>query len=116
MIRAELVPGFYFGDDAVLVAMDTDGTEAVLAALAEARRQGTARLGRGSKAHEFVIEAGAADIELGADGVVWRLDSAKAAEITELLTATTHAGGAGHHYVDIARPTATLILSRNEYV
>lgn len=116
MIRAELVPGFYFGDDAVLVAMDTAGAETVLAALMQASRDGTARLGHGSKAHELVIEAGAADIELRDDGIVWRLDRAKAAEIIELLTAMARAGGAGHHYVDIARPAATLILSRNEYV
>jgi hypothetical protein len=66
--------------------------------------------------HEFRIEAGAADIELQDDRVVWRLDDAKAVEINEKLTAMRHRTDAGHHYVDISKPTHTLVLSRNEYV
>jgi hypothetical protein len=66
--------------------------------------------------HQFLIEAGAADIELGANRVVWRLDRAKAAEIIEDLTAMSNDDRPGHNYVDISSPTRTLVLSRDEYL
>jgi len=68
--------------------------------------------------HEFLVQAGAADIELHDDHVVWRLDRAKMIEIIEKLTAMrNHGPGPGHHYVDdMSTPTQTLVLSRDEYV
>jgi len=66
--------------------------------------------------HQFVLQAGAADIELGEHRVVWRLDHAKAVEIVAHLTAMSSNDGPGHHYVDIATPTNTLVLSSDEYV
>jgi hypothetical protein len=39
--------------------------------------------------HEFLIQSGAADIELGRDGVVWLLDPDKAVEIIEDLDSGT---------------------------
>jgi hypothetical protein len=65
---------------------------------------------------QFVIQVGAADIELGEHRVVWRLDHAKAVEIVAHLTAMTSNDGPGHDYVDIVTPTNTLVLSRDEYV
>lgn len=117
VVRAELAPKFYFGDDAVLLAMDTAGVNTVLAALFQAERQGSSRIAHDGKIHEFLIDPGAADIELHDDKAVWRLDDATAIEIIELLTAMTHSTtGAGHYYVDISAPTETLVLSRNECV
>ncbi len=45
-----------------------------------------------------------------------RLDHAKAAEITELLTDMRQQPGAGHYYVDISAPAETLVISLDEYV
>ncbi|WP_045374687.1 hypothetical protein, partial [Mycobacterium kyorinense] len=117
VVRAELAPKFYFGHDAVLLAMDTAGVSVVLKALTQAQQQGSSRLDQDGMVHEFIIQAGAADIDLRDDRAVWRLDGAKAAEIVELLThMAPRTDGAGHYYVDISAPAETLVLSRNEYV
>lgn len=117
VIRAGLARKFYFGDDAVLLAMDTDGVTTLLSALVRAQQQGASRLERDGTVHEFLIQPDAADIELHDDRVVWRLDDSKAAEIIELLTAMTQSPtDAGHYYVDISTPAETLVLSRNEHV
>jgi hypothetical protein len=68
-----------------------------------------------STAMEIVV-AGAADVELGENRVVWRLDRAKAVEIVEDLTVMRDSDSPGHNYVDISSPTKTLVLSRDEYV
>jgi hypothetical protein len=117
VVRAELARQFYFGDDAVLLVMDTDGVKAVLSALVRAQQQGASRLEGIGTVHDFLIKPDAADIELRDDGVEWRLSHAKATEISELLTAMTQSTtAAGHYYVDISTPAETLVLSRNEHV
>jgi hypothetical protein len=117
IVRAELARQFYFGEDAVLLVMDTDGVTTFLSALVRAQQQGASRLEGDGTVHDFLIKPDAADIELHDDRVVWRLDHAKAAEIIELLTAMTQSTtGAGHYYVDISTPAETLVLSRNEHV
>jgi len=77
---------------------------------------GSGQLENDGVTHQFVIEAGAADIELGENRVVWRLDHAKAVEIVEDLTVIGNDDRPGHNYVDISSPTRTLVLSRDEYV
>jgi hypothetical protein len=115
LIHAELVEKLNFGDDAVLLAMDSAGVDEVLPAVQQAAQHGSAQLDHGATAHKFLIQAGAADIEFGVGTVVWRLDSALAAEIMELLTEMQVNPGSGHHYVDISKPADTLVLSQNEY-
>ncbi|WP_260992401.1 hypothetical protein [Mycobacterium deserti] len=85
-------------------------------ALNDAVRLGSSRLEHGGMMHEFVMHAGAADIEMGEDRVVWRLDRTKAVEIVDDLTVIKNTDGPGHNYVDISSPTNTLVLSRDEYV
>jgi hypothetical protein len=116
IIRVGFVPEFDWGDDVVLLAMDSAGVDTFLATLNHAAQQGSSRLDHGGLIHEFFIEPGAAaDIELHDDRVVWRLDHTKAAEIIEKLAALR--AGRGHHYVDdMSTPTETLVLSRDEYV
>jgi hypothetical protein len=117
VVRAELARQFYFGDDAVLSVMDTDGGTTFLSALVRAQQQGASRLEGDRTVHDFLIGLDGADIELHDDRVMWRLDHAKAREIIELLTATTQStNSAGHYYVDISTPAETLVLSRNEHV
>jgi hypothetical protein len=86
-------------------------------ALARARQHGSSRLQHRRRIHEFVIESGAAHIELAEDRVVWRLDDAKASEILEKIAVLGRSGGPGHHYVDdMASPAPTLVLSVDEYL
>jgi len=116
IIRVELLSDFMWGDDVVLLAMDSAGVATFADALNDAVRLGSSRLEHGGVMHEFVMQAGAADIEMGEDRVVWRLDRTKAVEIVDDLTAIRDADGPGHNYVDISTPTNTLVLSRDEYV
>lgn len=82
MLRAQLARQVYFGEDAVLVVMDTDGLPTFLSALSRAEQAGSSRLEVDRPVHDFLIQTDAADIELH-DG--------------------HGASGAGHHYVDIRR-------------
>jgi hypothetical protein len=115
IIRVELAPEFR-GEDVVLLAMDGAGVTTVITALTDAEQLGSSQLEHDGVTHQFVIQAGAADIELGEDRVVWRFDHAKAVEIVEDLTVMNRSEGPGHEYVDISTPTNTLVLSRDEYV
>jgi hypothetical protein len=116
IIRVELLPDFMWGDDVVLLAMDGAGVATFADALTDALQRGTCQLEHDGVTHQFVMQAGAADIEVGEDRVVWRLDRTKAVEIADDLTTIRDADGPGHHYVDIYSPTNTLVLSRDEYV
>jgi hypothetical protein len=117
VIHAQFAPGFDSGHDAVLLAMDDAGVSDVLAAVTQAAQHGSARLDHGATSHQFLIEPGAADVEFRDGTVVWRLDTAKAAEIIELLTELNGPPSTGHHYVEgIATPAPTIVLSRNEYL
>ena len=115
IIRAELAPEFR-GEDVVLLAMDGGGMETFTAALRDAEERGSSQLEHDGVTHQFVMQADSADIELGENRVVWRLDHAKAAEIVEDLTVMNNNDRPGHNYVDICTPTNTLVLSRDEYV
>lgn len=115
VIRLELAPEFR-GEDVVLLAMDGAGVDTFLTALIDAERRGASQLQHDGVSHQFVILAGGADIELGGNRVVWRLDHAKATEIVDALTAMSDDDRPGHNYVEICTPTHTLVLSRDEYV
>ncbi len=96
--------------------MDNAGVDPFLAALIEARQQGSSRRDVDRMNHRFVIEPGAADVKFHDDEAVWRLDHAKAAEIIELLRDMRQHPAAGHHYVDISAPAKTLVISLDEHV
>ncbi|WP_445159513.1 hypothetical protein ACTXG5_14690 [Mycobacterium sp. Dal123C01] len=118
LVRVGLAEGFYFGEDAVLLALDTDGVSTYLAALTQAEQVGASRLDLDGTIHEFLIEGSAADIEFHDedDTVVWRLGGAKAQEVIELLTDMSQHPGKGHYYVDMSTPAETLVISLGEYV
>jgi len=116
IIRVDLAPEFMFGDDVVLLAMDGDGVIAFAAALKDAAQQGLSRLEHGDVTHEFTIESGQSDIEIGGSRIVWRLDRAKADEMVDDLRVLEENNRPGHQYVDISKPTDTLVISRDEYV
>jgi hypothetical protein len=115
IIRVELADDFR-GEDVVLLAMDGEGLATFVAALKDAEAQGLSRFAHDGTIHEFHIQAPAAEIELSEERVVWRLDHAKALEIIEDLTVMGNNDRPGHNYVDITKPTNTLVLSRDEYI
>jgi hypothetical protein len=99
VIRVNFLPEFHYGDDAVLLTLDGGGVDKFRAALSDAKRHGSSRL----------------------EHVVWRLDHAKAVEIIEDLAVLSDEGSvgrptSGHFYIDMFRPTETLVVSRDEYV
>ncbi|WP_431239280.1 hypothetical protein ACQ86B_06095 [Mycolicibacterium aichiense] len=112
VLRVNFLPEFYFGDDAVLLTLDGSGTNKIKTAVIDARNNGSSQLIHDGVTQEFVIEADAATIELSPGRVIWRLDPAKAAEISDDLEALS---AAGHFYVDITKPAETLVISRDEY-
>jgi hypothetical protein len=115
IVRVELAPEFR-GEDVLLLAMDGAGVTTFVTALRDAEQRGSSQLEHDGVTHQFVIQAGAADIELGENRVVWRLDQVKAVEIVEDLTVMSSNDRPGHDYVEISTPTKTLVLSRDEYV
>lgn len=119
IVRVNFLPEFYLGDDAVLLTLDGGGVDQLKTAVDEARTNRWAQFLQDGIVQEFHIEPGAATIELSPTRVVWRLDHAKAAEISDDLVALSvpRDGGktAGHFYVDMASPAETLVISRDEY-
>ena len=106
-IGVKYVPDFH-NEDVVLLSLGGAGLDAFLAALMQAERRGSSRPECGGRPPDFVIEAGAADIELTDDRVVWRLTPGKAVEIIEKLKVLS-GGHPGHHYVDVlTAPAPTL--------
>ncbi|WP_025736099.1 hypothetical protein [Mycobacterium genavense] len=57
LVRASLAEGFYFGDDAVLLALDAAGLNAFLAALTLAVKEGPSRLELDGTTNHFLIES-----------------------------------------------------------
>ncbi|UXA19390.1 hypothetical protein [Mycobacterium sp. SMC-4] len=104
------------GDDVVLLAMDGDGVTEFASALRSTQQQRRWNLEHGGFHHEFFVEAGQSAVELGDDRIVWRLDQAKVSELVGALNTLVDRGGPSHQYVDISRPTDTLVLSRDEYI
>jgi hypothetical protein len=115
IVRVGFVSEFR-GQDVVLLAVDATGLDTFAAVVNQAVQQGFSRLDHGGLIHRFLVQDGAADIDLRDDHVVWRLDHAKLIEIIDKLGAMRNRGP-GHHYVDdMFAPAETLVLSVDEYV
>ena len=111
-----VVPFSDIGVPALLAQADREGMRIFQSAVQSARRCGSAHFESNSVRHRVVRQDGAADIELGADAVVWRFDATKMDELLVLVAALIDCGTAGHHYVDDLRsPVETLVLSVDEY-
>lgn len=118
ILRVAVLEGFALGDDAVLVAMNSGGLDALRWGMLSARQHDSASFVCGGRTHIVEVADGAADMDLhnGDDSLVrWRLDVAKLHEISDML-----AGMDGrrmcHNYVDISTPAETLVLSVDEYI
>ncbi|CAN5632317.1 hypothetical protein BH09ACT7_BH09ACT7_55260 [soil metagenome] len=84
VVRVNFLPEFYLGDDAVLLTLDGSGVNKVKDAVDEARNNRSSRFLHNGVPQEFHIEPGAATVDLSPNRVVWRLDHAKAAEISQV--------------------------------
>lgn len=119
VIRVNFLPGFHFGDAAILLTLDGHGVGEMRAAVVDAQNNRSSHILHDGVIQEFHIEPGAASVELSPARVVWRLDAAKAAEIASdlaRLSAPREDGkAAGHFYVDMTSPAETLVISRDEY-
>lgn len=117
-IRIQLASEFR-GEAVVLLAMDQGGLNEFSSAVSEAIQ---GRLGYSSQLrhadgnHVFALKDHTADIDLQPCCTTWRFSTSKLAEVLEKLNAMKSSPGPCHHYVDIASPTETLVLSRDEYV
>jgi hypothetical protein len=110
---------FYIGDTVVLVAADRNGLEELEAALTQTGLGAGIALtmNLGSQNHTFIVGKDAESVELHEERVIWRISELKRRELVEKLEAMRSNPGPCHHHVDdIAGPTATLILSRDEYL
>ncbi|WP_425004997.1 hypothetical protein [Mycolicibacterium sp. S3B2] len=118
VVRANFLPEFDFGDDAVLLTLDRPGAAAVLGALRTSIGTGSSKTIIDGVVHDIAIIAGRAHMQLRRNQVTWQLDHAKAAEIASGLTVLHDSDSArgGHIYVDIQHPAPTLVLSRDEYL
>ena len=116
VIRAELAAEFRSGDDVVLLAADGSGIAAFASGLEKAIKHGTSQLENNGITHEISMRDGESGVDLNGDRVVWRFDPAKADEVIAYLHALSTNDRPGHQYVDISKPTDTLVISRDEYV
>ena len=117
MIRLKLVHEFKWDEAVVLLAADGAGLDALSAALTEAQQRGFSRLQGRRRIHEFVVQGGAGNLEIGSDRVLWRLADAKAAEILQGVEVLRDGGAPGLVYVDdMISPAPTLVLSLDEYL
>lgn len=109
-----ITPSSYFGDEAILVTADRDGLRLFVSTLQAARSTGDATFDSEGVQYRIKRESGAADLEVGDSTVVCRFDDAKITEIIDLSEPLIASNTAGHQYVDIETPTATLIISVDE--
>lgn len=114
-LHAQVLREFLWGDDVVLLAMDTAGAAVVGAALTEATERGSSHVENNGVIHQIELQRDGVDIEISGAGVVWRVDRAAAVDIAEKLAVFDDDAESGHHYVDISSPAATLVLSCGEY-
>jgi hypothetical protein len=117
-IDVSLKPAFYFGGDAVLVAMDGDGLKIFHEAVAQALLRDPQQpldLVHGDVTHTFSIDPEAAVITLDSQSVSWRLPISTLTDMLPKLDALGRSSKPGHHYVDLDGPADTLVLSLNEY-
>ena len=116
MAKLRVQPFEDMGDPAILVNADRDGMRLFQSAVRSAHESGEATFEFDAIMHHVVRQEGAADIEVGAQTVVWRFDDAKLVEMLDLIPPLVDTPGAGHQYVDDLRnPVEVLVLSVDEY-
>jgi hypothetical protein len=118
VIRVKMIPRFYLGDDAVLLAADREGMEAFERALsATAKKENVPpHLIASGTSHEFHIGGSDAQVQLEEGRMIWPLSEEKASEILDMLAPLKASMGPSHQYIDIDSPAQTLILSKEEYL
>lgn len=96
----------------MLLSMDGAGAATVARALSRCARAGSAQLIDNARLYTFVVEPGAAHLEITGRRSVWRLDADKVAELVHRVHALQRTDHADIGGVDIHAPTDTLLLWR----
>lgn len=94
MAKLRVQPFEDIGDPAILVNADRNGMRLFQFAVRSAHEGGVATFEFDAVTHHVVREEGAADIELGTQTVVWRLDDAKLVEMLDLIAPLVDTPGA----------------------
>jgi hypothetical protein len=116
MAKLRVEPFEDMGDPAILLNTDHDGIRIFESAVRQAHKTGEATFEHEGVKHEIVREAGAADIEVKPQTVVWRFDDAKLLELLELMVPMVSNDRPGHQYFDeLKSPVELLVLSHDEY-
>jgi hypothetical protein len=101
-----------WGDDVMLLSMDGTGAMTVARALDRCAQAGSAQLIDNARLYTFVVEPGAAHLEITGRRSVWRLDGGKVAELLHRVHALQRTDRADIGGIDIQAPTDTLLLWR----
>ena len=116
ILRVGFFPDFKWSD-VVLVGADRDGMRVFQSALRSAHKDGEGSFELHEIQHRVVRQDSAADIKLGSGTVVWRFDDTRLLEILDMVAGLIDADRPAHNYFDdLSSPTATLMLSVDEYV
>ena len=118
VVRVKMIPEFYFGDDAVLLAADREGIDAFQRALSDAaaKKNMPSFVTFKEIRHEFNVTGTAARVEVQEKCVIWHLPDQKISDMLGKLAGLKDSPHPSHHYVDIDSPAETLILSVDEYL
>lgn len=116
MAKFHLQPFEDVGTPAILVNADQDGMRTFQSAVRSAHDCGGATFEFDAIKHYVMRQAGAADIELRSQTVVWRFDDAKLVELLNLIEPLVDIEQPAHNYLDdLNSPVETLVLSVDEY-
>ena len=112
IIEVEFVADVMWGDDVVLLSMDTAGAGTLITALNRCARTGSAQLIDNARLYSFQIEPGAAHLDVSGRRCVCRLDPGKVVELVDRLRVLQRTDRADIRGIDIAAPADTLLLWR----
>ncbi|WP_301123009.1 hypothetical protein [Mycolicibacterium fortuitum] len=111
MATFHITASSYYGDEATRASGDRDGLRLFVNSLQTALGNGDAVFDSDGIRYRIERQSDAAELAAENGDFVFRLDSAKITEIVDLTEPLIASNTAGHQYVDITRPTSTLVIS-----
>jgi hypothetical protein len=115
-IRVELADQFR-GETVVLLTLNDMGAKMLRKTLEQAKKQPRWPVTLKYLEGNLIISViqGQSTFEFTDNLVYWRLPIRKISEINTKLDSLISSSSPSHHYVDIAAPVGTLVISKNEY-
>jgi len=115
MAKLRVEPFENIGYPAILLNTDHEGLGIFLTAVSKAYESGEATFQFDKITHQVLLQSGAADIELGAQKVIWRFDADALSEIIEFVKSMIENSRPSHQYIDLNGPVEELVISVDEY-